>query len=359
MNINLFPLQVSITNFTPEAGVSVLEVVLFFSIFCVIVGIVVIINNSKKVRTRSGKGGFFSFFSLHRLTKNIGLNREQVKMLDFVLKNDAAIDPERSIKTPALLDRHFKRAYTTIEKTSVSEMDAQRKLSILFSTRNILDNCAIGTISTTKQLSDDTILTFTYGKERIEVSVLFAKGQYLAAEIPKTILGSSVKVPRNTKLTVVFYTKDNKAFSFDTHVIGYAATLGIPSMMLAHSGQLKFLSQRRFRRRHATIPSTMFMVHVEGKGKKQRLILDKRRVTAGNIVDISVGGCSMKTQTPVQVGARFKIEFSMGLKNIAVLGQVLRTNRTGASLILHVRFLKVTLKSMNVINAFVYEYANE
>jgi len=62
---------------------------------------------------------------------------------------------------------------------------------------------------------------------------------------------------------------------------------------------------------------------------------------------------------PVQVGARFKIEFVQGDNNVAALGQVLRTNRTGVNTIIHVKFLKVSQKSMNIINAFVYEYAHE
>jgi len=124
---------------------------------------------------------------------------------------------------------------------------------------------------------------------------------------------------------------------------------------MAHSSQLRFLSQRRYRRRHVTIASNMYLVYVEGEGKKQRLIVDKRRVQ-GNIADISVGGCSMKMMSAVQVGARFKIEFMVGDENVAALGQVLRSNRTGMNTIIHVRFLKVSQKSMNIINAFVYEY---
>jgi hypothetical protein len=96
-------------------------------------------------------------------------------------------------------------------------------------------------------------------------------------------------------------------------------------------------------------------VYVEGGGKKQRLTVDKRRLS-GNIMDISVGGCSMKTNASIQSGARLKIEFTQGDIIVAALGQVLRTNRTGINTILHIKFLRVTRKSMNLINAFVYEY---
>jgi hypothetical protein len=76
-------------------------------------------------------------------------------------------------------------------------------------------------------------------------------------------------------------------------------------------------------------------------------------------MDISIGGCAIKTIAPVSSGARLKIEFVMGDDvQVAALGQVLRTNRTGMNTFLNIRFLKVPRKSMNTINAFVYEYAN-
>jgi c-di-GMP-binding flagellar brake protein YcgR len=102
----------------------------------------------------------------------------------------------------------------------------------------------------------------------------------------------------------------------------------------------------------------MFLIYVEGSGKKQRLIVDKRRIS-GKIADISVGGCSVRTTVPIKVGVKFKVDFKLGDSKMAALGQVLRTNRKGANTIIHIKFLRVTQKSMNQINAFVYEYANE
>ena len=86
--------------------------------------------------------------------------------------------------------------------------------------------------------------------------------------------------------------------------------------------------------------------------------VDKRRIS-GNIADISVGGCSIKTTAAVQGGVRIKLEFPQGEHNVAALGQVLRTNRVGINNVIHIKFLRVTQKSMNKINAFVYDYSQE
>jgi hypothetical protein len=74
-------------------------------------------------------------------------------------------------------------------------------------------------------------------------------------------------------------------------------------------------------------------------------------------MDISVGGCSIKATVPVTSGARLKIEFTQSSVTVAALGQILRTNQSGVSTIAHVKFLRVPRRSMNAINAFVYEYA--
>jgi len=379
MGLNIFLFTLQTTNpsdfqyFSKGGGASSpVGTIIFVAVFALSIAAIVFINNrnsgakgtSTKGKTTGGGGGggggskLFSGFAFNRLARNIGLDSEQTKMLNFVFKSDDVVDPEKSVNTPALLDRHFRKAYRIIEQSSGSEQETQNRLFVLFSTRNILENSIISGMSSTNQLKDDITLTLTYGKDKINVNVVNARTELLTVDAPKTVLGSQVKIPKGTRLSVLFFTKNNKGFSFETRVAGYSTMHGHPVLQLAHSNHLRYLSQRRFKRRQAVIACFLHLVYVEGGGKKQRLVVDKRRLT-GNIADVSVGGCSIKMTTPVQVGARFKIEFAQGESNVAALGQVLRTNRTGASTIIHVKFLKVSQKSMNIINAFVYEYAHE
>jgi len=365
--LSLFPLQVNVRNFQMPSAEEAdpTTAIWFLLVIAVIIGFVVIFNKTKKggfnrTKTTStgGTSGLFSGFSLGRIAKNIGLNGEQKRMLNFVFKSDYATDPENSINNPALLDRHFRRAHRLIEQSQSSENEIQYKLAVLFSTRNALENSVISGMSSTRQLKDDTPLSITFGKDKLSVNVISAKSDLIIVDAPKNVLGSQIKILKGTRVSVMFFTKSNKGFSFETRVTGYSSKDGRPTMELVHSNQLRFLSQRRFRRKQAHIACSLFLVYVEGSGKKQRLIVDKRRIP-GNIADISVGGCSAKVTAPVQVGARFKIEFMHKDANVAVLGQVLRSNRTGTNTIIHVRFLKVSQKSMNTINAFVYEYGKD
>jgi hypothetical protein len=362
---SLYPLQIAASDFWKKPDSSGKETVVIIVFFAILLVTILVINLLRGKPSASGGGnaggkgaGLLARLSMHRMARDIGLNGEQIKMLDFIFKTDQVTDMEKSIATPVLLDRHFRRAYRVIEQSSKTDEEIQYRHAVLFSTRNLLESRVSGGITSTHQLKDDTSVVLINNKERYEVSVLSSTGETLAVECPQNALGSSIKLQKGTRLSALLFTKTNKGFSFETHVTGYVTVHGKNALMVAHSNRLRFLSQRRFRRRQMVIASNLYLVYVEGSGKKQRLVVDKRRLI-GNIADISVGGCSIKTKAPVQVGARMKIEFTHGDHDVAALGQVLRTNRAGMVTITHVKFLKVSRKSMNYINAFVYEYVNE
>jgi c-di-GMP-binding flagellar brake protein YcgR len=123
------------------------------------------------------------------------------------------------------------------------------------------------------------------------------------------------------------------------------------------------MTQRRFRRRQVSHSCDYFLVRLEDlKNKKPpKMVVDPRRMT-GTATDISIGGCAIKTQSSIPAGSRLKIEFdySQSALPLAVLGQVLRINRSGmANTIMHIKFLKVPRRTMNAINSMVFEYGDD
>ena len=364
----VFPLQITVSDFDLTPSFTTADLIIFGVVVAVLILIIVVYriykSKSPVAAAKSSGGGasgsfsIFSSFKLQSIARSIGLNHDQRKMLDFAFRIDGAADPVKSVNTPALLDRHFRRAYRVILQSSKSEEETQNKLAVLFSARNMLENNVGVDLSSTRQIKDESTIIISSGKDKYNVTVISTKGDHLTVENPKTALGTQIKLERGIKLHALLFLKNNKGFSFETRVSGYSSAHGHPSLLLAHSNQIKFLSQRRYRRRHTDIDCNLNLVYVEGTGKKQRLIVDKRKFT-GEIADISVGGCSLRTKVQTQVGAKIKVEYAQGSGNVAALGQVLRSNRTGINTILHIKFLRVSRKSMNMINAFVYEYINE
>ena len=136
----------------------------------------------------------FSGFTLHRVASSVGLNRDQTRMFDYVLKTDEVADIEKSVNSPTLLDRHFKRAYQKIERTAGSEEEAQQRLALLFSTRNVLENNSGGNVSSTHQLPEGITAILGVGKEKYPVKVISSKSEALNVESPHNALGDRKSV---------------------------------------------------------------------------------------------------------------------------------------------------------------------
>jgi hypothetical protein len=308
----------------------------------------------------------FSTIALHRAAKPYGLNRDQIKILEYVFKSSEVTDPVRVLSQPTVLDKHFKRAYKQIEKSANTEEEAQQRLALLFSVRNIIDVTQNMSVQapTTQQLAANQAAVLTANQESYSVKILSVKSDGILVDCPRNAIGTLIRFPRGTGVTLAFFTKTNKGFSFNSQVLGVADTSFGPALQLSHSGRPKAMTQRRFRRRQSVLACGYYFVRVEeSKNKKEgpRMVVDPRRYT-GSAVDVSVGGCAIKTPVSVPVGSRLKIEFeySRSVLPVAVLGQVLRINRGGiGSTIMHIKFLKVPRKALNAINTIVFEYGDE
>jgi hypothetical protein len=307
----------------------------------------------------------FNAFTLHRIANTYGLDKDQTHLLEFVFRNDSVSDPERVMGNTTLLDKHFKRAYKTIEQNAETEEEAQQRLVRLFSLRNTIEGAAGNDSSaSTVQLAENTAAVLSTGKESYSVRVISAKGTVVVVETPRNALGTPVRISRGSKVTLSFFTKSSKGFAFDSRVVDTIDTSHGPGLQLSHSGKAKALAQRRYRRKQVTAGCVFYFVFVEtikeGRKKVPKLMVDKRRFV-GTILDISIGGCSIKTSAPVQVGSRLKIDIDYSDDSaLTVLGQVLRTNRTGAiGTIIHIKFIKVPRRAFNNINALVFGYEEE
>ncbi|MDR2404517.1 MAG: PilZ domain-containing protein [Spirochaetaceae bacterium] len=301
--------------------------------------------------------------ALHKVAYSYGLNRDQTKMLEHIFRNEGVSEPGQVIGNSLALDKHFKRAYKRIERFSNTEEEAQQQLLLLFSLRNSLESGAgnAGTASSTPQISANMAAVLNAGENSYHVKVVSVKGAQIFTEYPKNTLGNAVRMPRGTKVTLSFFTKSNKGFAYDSQVLGDADSGQGKTLQLVHTGRPKSLVQRRFKRRQVGINCSFRLVNLEesGSGRKKtvKMIVDRSRYN-GTVLDISLGGCAIRTSAGIKAGTRLKIEFQYASSPlVAVLGQILRLNRSGTmNTIMHIKFLRVPGRAMNVINAIVFDY---
>jgi len=302
----------------------------------------------------------FKAFTLYRIASAYGLDREQTKLLEYVFRTASVNDPERVMSNPALLDRHFKRAYRAIERNSESDTDVQQRLVRLFSLRNVIEASAGTGDSYSTKLAENTPAVLAIEQESYPVKLISSRGQIIITEIPRNALGTPVRIVKGTRVSLSFFTKSSKGFSFEGHVMGSLDTDHGPGLQISHSGKAKPLVKRMYRRKQASKKCEFSFVHLDesqGKKKPPKLIVDTKKFI-GTVMDISIGGCALKTTAPVQVGSRLKLIIDCDDDSlINVLGQVLRTNRSGASgSIVHIKFLKVPRRAFNSISALVFGY---
>ena len=347
------------------------DMTVFLIAIGVIVVVAVVVNLIRKgtgATVGSSKSGVaprrYNIFTFRRVAASYGLDNEQRKLLESIFRINGVGDPVRVIRNPELLDRHFERAFKTIEKSAESDEEAQQKLAQLFSLRNALESAPSTSsgsgITSTTQIAENTPAVLSVGKDSYTIKVISAKGESLIMEFPRNPIGSSVKIAKGTKATISFFTNSSKVCSFDTRVLGTTNTTHGPALELSHSNRPKPLVQRRFRRKELNVRCIFHLVFLDSTktGRKQppKLAVDPRRFT-GTILDISAGGCSIKTSAPIQVGSRLKIEITYSDESmIAVLGQVLRTNRSAGGTVIYIKFLKVPRRAFNNINALVFGY---
>jgi hypothetical protein len=363
----MLPLRINLQNFNlarqPSTSLNGTTVAIIMVVITLIVVALYFIN--KKVTTTNKKGGGvrrYSYFALHRIARDIGLNRDQTRMFEYVLKNGGISDLEAFLNDTDQLDRNFKRTYSLIERSSPTTDDLNSRLSLLFSTRNIIEvNAGSGNmLASTRQIPEKSTAVLSVNNQNYPVKVISSRGDSLVIENPVSNTGRILNLSKGSKAHLSVFTKSSRGFSIESRILDSLETSSGHVVQLAHSGEIKRLSNRRFRRRQTVMSTFFYLVHVETVSRKQtKMVVDKRRFS-GNIMDVSMGGCSIKTNTPVNSGQRIKIEFNCkDGSSVAALGEVLRTNRTGVNTVLHVKFLKVPRKSLNAINAMVFEYTDD
>jgi len=338
----------------------------------VIIAIAVLVSAISKTMNPSGKsrssgsGGSpkkFNSFTLYRVASAYGLDRDQTKLLEGVFRSSSVTDIDRVMKNSALLDRSFKRTYKSIERNSANEEDAQQQLVKLFSLRNLID-AAPENGSAAGHISANSAAVLVAEKESYPVKVISSQGQNVVTEIPRNALGTPVHLTRGMRVSLSFFTRSSKGFSYEGQVAGLRETENGQGLHIVHTGKAVALVKRKYRRRQTSIRCAFFLVMVDdsqgGRKKATRLVVDTKRF-AGSVQDLSIGGCSIRTTAPVQVGSRLKISIDYDDNSlITVLGQVLRTNRSGpGGTIIHIKFLKVPRRAFNSINALVFGYDEE
>ncbi|MDR2785918.1 MAG: PilZ domain-containing protein [Treponema sp.] len=307
----------------------------------------------------------FSGLALHAIARSYELNKEQTKMLEYVLTKDGVNRPREALADVAIMDKHFKRAYLSIAKKSgrmVDDTEVQKELYQLFSTRNAIEAAPASLQhASAPEIGYGTEVVLSINGKTYPLKVDTVRGEVIMVECPVNPLGQPLKFQKGTQAEINYFNNMNHGFLQHCRVLDVViAPRKPPILQLLSQGKPKTLFKRKNRRRQVNIPCEFWVVTIikTGSGARaQTTMTVGNRKFVGEILDISPGGCSIRTRGLLKPGLRLKISLEDKKKKAVVLGQVLRINR-GSSItsFVHIKFIKASLKALNIINAVVYRY---
>ena len=316
----------------------------------------------------SGRTRRFSKGSFRGRARKLGLSKPQIRTLENLVKRFGVANPMNILANSGLLDNLLKRAIQGIEGLSASPQQKENhKLQLYRIKQTIERNAHRKTVySGTKQLSVGTRLVITPEEGGRYQSKLMTnlKGS-LAAAVPSDPSGHQLRWKRWTKVRVFFWKSNGQGYSFLTKISGYSRIRGEDVLLLNHTSAIVQAQQRKYRRRSIDRPAYFYPVRILsdgiGKNARKHAQVEGHRGTLSTILDISSGGCSIRSAHPLTAGDLVKVEFEADHRSpISFYGKVLNSRKAKPyGGIMHIMFTRISKSNLNNINAFVYDYSQD
>jgi hypothetical protein len=366
------PLQVEYDFFAEQDPTSII----LFGVVIVVFLLVLIIGartspasssrGSPNRRRSSPPQRQFSRFAFRRAGRERGLNSDQIRILENLVKRYRVADPFRLLANSPVLDGVIAKAIDGIDATNVSEEMKESQKLRLYRIKQIVERASQrkgGTGSTRRLRIGQQIILIPQTGGRYPSVVTANLQKQLGVEIPVDESGKEVRWPKSIPVDVFVWRSDVEATVFRTKALGYNKLREVVSLFLQHSDHGRPAYQRRFRRKLLDKPAYCFPIQIldDGKRGKRTAIVQEHRRVLGTVSDLSPGGCGIKALTPFPKGQLLKIEFETQRQSpVTAFGKVQSLSplqpRGG---IMHVKFTRVSKKFMNKINAFVYGIGTE
>lgn len=326
-------------------------------------------------RKAQGKKGSLSYnkFAFRRRAKKTGLKREHIYMLQQLISSQRIRNPYRLLQPSGLLSSAIRRGIGDIELSSDDDLTKERKKSLLFQSKRIIENNTshVRVLPSTKHLKIGTPLYLSPltrdTREDVEnetyESIVSAKlNNMLGLSIPEDNRRKQVKWPKGTRLSAACPSRGNQVLTFTTKVLGYnttSARRGNPLLFVTHAQNLQEKQQRRAPRRQLNQHAYYYRVNIvetgTGKNKTRRAVVSSEGKYLGRLEDISAGGCRLQARMTMPRGTLLRIDFELEQTPITVFGKVVKSARApGKGGIMHIMFTRISRKNLNGIESFVY-----
>ena len=316
---------------------------------------------SKPVKVSKGK--------FRKIAKNIGLSSSQIKILEDIAEKHKTGSPMALLNSPKIFNITMKKAIQEYDSGAYSPEVKENYKMMIFNIKQKLDkrNVSDKKITTSRQLAVGKHITITTASgEKYSSHIVTNLKDYMCVAIPIKPDGNMLKLNKWEPVKVSVIEKGDKGFFYDSKVAGYSTAKSTSCLMLQHSNTINSSKQRNFPRKELGKSCYFFKINVvtvtEGKSVvKKAVIDDTNRGRLGSVIEISAGGCSIKSPNFLNKGNLIRIDIDIEKKQtVSILGKIVNLRRVApGTATMHVQFTKMSKKNMNSINAYIYGIAEK
>lgn len=260
-----------------------------------------------------------------------------------------------------VLEGLFKAEFETLD----ANKDEKSK-SYLFSLRKkIKDGYSQETIiKNSKSIETNTVFTYTPDKGFHYKFILSENSKDgLFFLVPDELVKSQEKPSSLAKIELVFEGPNGTFYKLETRVVRYQSGKAGNMLIAVHTDKISPLQKRGSERIDVKLPCKFASVKtvVSGNGKKENISYEHNdKLHDGILEDVSVGGCRITADLPIKAEQYIYIEGPMNLQDTdSAIGSIVRTTkRSDGKFILHIRFVKVEMETVNRILAKIANFGS-
>ncbi|WP_319561820.1 PilZ domain-containing protein [Marispirochaeta sp.] len=348
--------------------VSMLIAGLIFAGFIVFLFIANAASRSSTPGSSSGGSRKLSKRAFYIRAKSLGLSHPQIRTVQNLIKRFQPANPNNILYNSSQLDSLLRRGIQSIDGLSASDQQKENQKLQLYRIKQTIERNVSrkSQFSSTKQLRAgmQIVLSPEQGG-RFQSKLLTNLKGSLAVSVPLDAGGRQIRWKRWTKLQVFFWRSNGQGFSFATKINGYGKVRATDAVLLNHTSAITQAQQRKYRRRSIERPAYFFPVRIltDGLGKeaKKRAYVETNRRTLATMLDISGGGCSIRTSRPLGKGELIKVEFETDHRaKISFYGKVMHSRKARPfGGVMHIMFTRISKRNLNSINAYIYNYSQD
>lgn len=276
-------------------------------------------------------------------------------------------NPLYLLRNEKMMDEFFSHAFHALAESASPEKDKEVNKTILFTIREALDNYrkSITVLKSTRSVnSGQEIVLITPREEHYPTVVLENSARGLICRIPRDEFGNEIRLPLWTKVSIFFSTDSGQSYQCTARILRYESGTRETYGILSHTDSLKVLPSRRHERvridlncrfRHVRVANV-----VNGRQTIHRFYPEGKEYN-GTLSDISSGGCSLLTLSPLTHNEYIEIQCTLDGKYADTMtGKIvdIEDAARGTGSVGHVKFAKMPRATMNRIFTLIFNFGD-